>query len=213
MLHSLKGFIEKIQSFKERDIEEEQFNGYGFMRRVYGVEEMPHFQTILKLSRTDTLTQTLNRLAFDDLIEREIDVARRYGSKLSLVLLNINYFSRINQQFNHLASDQLLREFADFLNNSIRKADILFRWSGDEFLIIMIHTDNQMAEQFADSITAKIAAHHFNSIGQFITSSVGYAEIALNENIDDVLVRLSQSYQHARKLRSIDIRYTAKNSN
>jgi len=203
MFAALKRILENIQSINDREIEEEQFNGYGFMRRIYGVEEMPHFQTILKLSRTDTLTGAFNRLAFDDLIEREIDVARRYGSSLSLVLLNIDFFSRINQQYSHLASDQLLREFAKFLTANIRKADILFRWSGDEFLIIMTHTDSQRAEQFARSIASKVETHKFHSVGH-ITSSVGFTEIGLNEELDGVLIRLQGQYNHAKGARSVD---------
>ena len=197
----LKKIIENIQSINDREIDEEQFNGYGFMRRVYGVEEMPNFQTILKLSRTDTLTRAFNRLAFDDFIEREIDVARRYGSSLSLVLLNINFFSRINQQYSHLTSDELLREYSRFLSANIRKADILFRWSGDEFLIIMTHTDRQMAELFARTITSKIASRDFHPVGK-ITSSVGFTEIGLDENPDDALTRLHNSYAHAKQQRN-----------
>ena len=203
MFNLLKKISENIQSIKDRELDEEKFNGYGFMRRVYGVEELPSFQTILKLSRTDTLTKAFNRLAFDDVIEREIDVARRYGSSLSLVLLNINFFSRINRQYSHLTSDELLREFAKFLTANIRKADILFRWSGDEFLIIMAHTDSQRAEQFASQIAAKIESHTFNSV-KHITSSVGFAEIALNEELDDVLIRLQNEYNHAKRQRSVD---------
>lgn len=199
----LKKIIENIQSINDREINEEQFNGYGFMRRVYGVEEMPNFQTILKLSRTDTLTRAFNRLAFDDFIEREIDVARRYNSSLSLVLLNINFFSRINQQYSHIASDELLREYSKFLSANIRKADILFRWSGDEFLIIMSHTDSKMAELFAQTISSKIAAKDFHPVGK-ITGSVGFTEIGLNENLDDVLIRLQNSYAHAKKQRNSD---------
>ena len=197
-----KKIFENIQSIKDRDIDEEKFNGYGFMRRVYGVEEIPGFQTILKLSRTDTLTKAFNRLAFDDVIEREIDIARRYGSNLSLILLNIDFFSRINQQYSHLTSDELLREFAQFLTTNIRKADILFRWSGDEFLIIMAHTNGQKAEQFASKITAKIKSHAFNSV-KHITSSIGFSEITLNEELDDMLIRLQNKYDMAKNMRDL----------
>lgn len=200
MFSLLKTFLENIQSLKDLETEEEKFNGYGFMRRIYGVEEMPTFQTIISLTRTDSLTRTFNRLAFDDLIEREIDMTRRYASSLSLILLNIDFFSLINQRFNHLVSDALLREFARFLTDNIRKSDILFRWSGDEFLIIMAHTDAQMAEQFAQTITSRIEEHEFRSVGH-ITSTIACTEIGLNEGLDTVINRLQQAYNQAKQQR------------
>jgi len=202
MISFLKQIAENIRSIKTREIDEEKFNGYGFMRRVYGVEDMPNFQTILKLSRTDTLTGAFNRLAFDDVIEREIDVARRYDSSLSLVILNIDFFSYINQEHNHIISDGLLREFAAFLTANIRKADILFRWSGDEFLIIMTHTNSQKVELFAKTMDSKIERHNFRIVGR-ITSSIGFTEIGFDEDLDDVINRLEYSYSHAKQQRII----------
>lgn len=202
MISFLKQIVENIRSIKAREIDEEKFNGYGFMRRVYGVDDMPNFQTILKLSRTDTLTGAFNRLAFDDVIEREIDVARRYDSSLSLVILNIDFFSYINQEHNHIISDGLLREFAAFLTANIRKADILFRWGGDEFLIIMTHTNRQKVEQFVKKMDSKIGLHNFRIVGR-ITSSIGFTEIGYNENLDDVINRLEYSYTHAKQQRII----------
>ena len=200
MLGFLKNIVSNIKIVRNREIDEEQFDGYGFMRRVYGVEEMPNFQTIVKLARTDTLTKAFNRLAFDDFIEREIDVSRRYGAKLSLVLLNIDYFSHINQQFSHLVCDELLKEFAGFITSNIRKADILFRWGGDEFLIIMTHTDSQKAEQFSRSMKEKLNSHVFENVGR-ITSSIGFTEIMHDENIDEVVVRLEDEYHQAKRQR------------
>ena len=203
MLNLLRTISRNIRSLKYRDVSEEKFNGYGFMRRVYGVEAMPNFQTILKLARTDTLTGLFNRVAFDDIIEREVHLVTRYNSSLSLVLVNINYFTRINDKFDHITCDDLLCEFAAFLSDNVRKADIIFRWSGDEFLIVMTHTNAYQAELFCDLIEGRIGKHTFPSVG-VISSCASSVEVNHKQDIDFFLSHLMTIHRKKKEQRDID---------
>ena len=86
---------------------------------------------------TDPLTGLRNRRFFDEIIVRELNLHRRYGSPMSVMFLDIDQFKSINDTRGHAAGDRTLCEVAAFLTRNIRDADYLFRWGGDEFLLLL----------------------------------------------------------------------------
>ena len=86
---------------------------------------------------TDPLTGTRNRRFFDEVIGREMQRHRRYKTPLSIVFIDVDHFKRINDTLGHETGDQVLREVASFLLRHIREADYVFRWGGDEFLVLI----------------------------------------------------------------------------
>jgi diguanylate cyclase (GGDEF)-like protein len=86
---------------------------------------------------TDPLTGCRNRRFFDEVIERELHRHRRYNQPLSLLFIDINRFKAINDTLGHEAGDRVLRKVAAFLVRNIREADYVFRWGGDEFLVLI----------------------------------------------------------------------------
>lgn len=86
---------------------------------------------------TDSLTGCRNRRFFDEVIDRELKRHRRYAVPLSLLFVDVDRFKAINDTFGHEAGDHVLREVAAFLTRSVREADYVFRWGGDEFLILI----------------------------------------------------------------------------
>jgi diguanylate cyclase (GGDEF)-like protein len=85
----------------------------------------------------DSLTGVYNRAFLDEKIAEILQNARDEGKVLSVVMFDIDYFKRINDLYGHAVGDQVLREFAEFLKNSLRAGDILIRYGGDEFLAIL----------------------------------------------------------------------------
>lgn len=104
------------------------------------------------LSVTDPLTQLYNRNYLQDALKREFARAKRYRSKLSCVLVDIDHFKQVNDQYGHMQGDLVLREFAALIKNTSREVDICCRYGGEEFLIILPETDRRGAECMADRL-------------------------------------------------------------
>jgi diguanylate cyclase (GGDEF)-like protein/hemerythrin-like metal-binding protein len=128
-----------------------------------------------KLSATDHLTGAWNRAHFDSVVESELGRSVRFRQPLSLLLLDIDHFKRINDTFGHPAGDAVLRDFVRFLKQGVRSADMIFRWGGEEFAVLAVSTGYRNAGPFAETLRRKIAAHVFPGVGS-LTASIGVAE-------------------------------------
>ncbi len=131
------------------------------------------------LSRRESLTGCFNRRAFYELFPREVERARRLGQGVSLVFLDIDYFKKVNDRFGHETGDHVLQQLAARLRGIIRETDLLFRWGGEEFVILLPHTAAAEAPALAERIRAAVAERPFaagESQGQVgVTVSVGVA--------------------------------------
>ncbi|BAL80493.1 sensor domain-containing diguanylate cyclase [Caldisericum exile] len=103
-------------------------------------------------SITDPLTKLYNRREFESRLAYEITQSQRYGTKFALLLMDLDKFKSLNDTFGHPVGDTLLKEFADVVRNSIRASDIPFRIGGDEFAVILTHTDKSKAKEIARRI-------------------------------------------------------------
>jgi diguanylate cyclase (GGDEF)-like protein len=110
------------------------------------------------ISRTDKLTGLYNRRHLQDELVRHHVTARRRGIGLGVILLDIDFFKKVNDTFGHAAGDQVLREFARRLSEQLRAGDIAGRWGGEEFLIILPDTDLEGTRQVAERIRTATAA-------------------------------------------------------
>ena len=198
MFGFIREFLEALRRYDERSSVANEFDGYGFMKRVYGIESMPRFETVAKLARTDTLTQLYNRMAFDELIIKEMATADRYGNPLSVTVFNIDNFRQLNHDHSFMACDQLIKDVAKVMQEQVRTADILFRWYSDEFLLILPHTNLDAAVIACEKSRKVIEAHDFGEIGK-ITCSFGVLQYRQGDTIDSMLKSLDSSLQRAKK--------------
>jgi len=106
----------------------------------------------------DHLTGLYNRRYFDAALADHMDIAKRYDRPLSLVLFDLDGFKQINDRHGHEAGDAFLRQFADLLKGTARKADIVCRCGGDEFAVILPETGKDAAMKFAARVKAAAAA-------------------------------------------------------
>ena len=127
------------------------------------------------LSRTDFLTGVSNRLDLVEKLGHEIQVAARYGSALSLILLDLDHFKRVNDEYGHASGDQVLTESTRTIREHLRGADLLGRWGGEEFVIVAPNLDLRQAEILAEKLRALIEKRTFPN-GIPITASFGVAE-------------------------------------
>ena len=104
----------------------------------------------------DPLTGLFNRHYFNDVIRRELANARRYGASLSVLLADVDRFKEINDKKGHAVGDDVLKFVANYLTACVRETDYVFRWGGDEFLIVLPGTDGPAAEVKAEELDRKL---------------------------------------------------------
>jgi len=115
-----------------------------------------------QLATTDPLTNLLNRRAIENRLESEWQRARRYGLPLSLLMIDLDGFKRVNDLGGHAAGDRVLRAAATAIRSTLRGSDYGARWGGDEFMILAPHTTRNAAAQLADRISRRISQHGWN---------------------------------------------------
>jgi len=131
-------------------------------------------------SSTDHLTGAWNRAHFDRLIKAELERSVNLHHPLSLVLLDIDHFKRINDEHGHLAGDFVLREVVHVIRAQLRRSDELFRWGGEEFAVLQSGCGYRAAQRSAEKIREAIAEHAFSCTGK-VTVSAGVAEFRTGE--------------------------------
>lgn len=100
----------------------------------------------------DPLTGTGNRIAMDQTLQREIDMARRHLQPLSLLMLDIDHFKQINDNYGHSAGDDVLKAVATLIKDQLRNVDMVFRFGGEEFLILLSNTSRDAAAMIGERL-------------------------------------------------------------
>lgn len=138
------------------------------------------------ISKTDQLTKISNRMHLDDILQDQYHRFYRNNELCSIVLIDIDYFKLVNDQYGHLIGDSVLIEFASILKSSLRAEDIVGRWGGEEFLIILPHTNLEQAMQLAEKLRVTISNHIFTTV-KHKTASFGVATFEQGITIQTLL--------------------------
>ncbi len=134
-----------------------------------------------ELSMTDQLTQIHNRLYLTNSFVREIKRAKRYGFIFAVIMIDIDHFKEVNDTYGHDTGDFVLSAVAKILQSTIRETDILGRWEGEEFLILLPHTDIFEAEKLAEKLRQSVEGYSFDTVGRK-TCSFGVSVFNLEED-------------------------------
>ena len=157
------------------------------------------------LAITDPLTGLHNRRFFDTVLKKELTEGKRYGQKVTCLMLDIDHFKRINDTYGHETGDTVLKEVASSLKSLLREVDTIARWGGEEFIVMMPHTDINGALVPGSRILKSIADMTFAKIpGVRITVSIGLACTGETQNTPDILVNAADLalYEAKRKGRN-----------
>lgn len=138
------------------------------------------------LSRTDQLTNIYNRMHLDNTLQNQEYRFKRDNESLSVILMDIDHFKSVNDDFGHLIGDSVLVEFANLLQLSIRESDVLGRWGGEEFLIILPHSTLIEAMQLAQKLQKVVEKNIFTTIGHK-TASFGVATMESDMTLDNLI--------------------------
>jgi diguanylate cyclase (GGDEF)-like protein len=145
----------------------------------------------------DKLTQIYNRRKLEDIIQAEIERAKRYSTPLSLIMIDLDDFKRANDTHGHQAGDRILRAVADILKTNIRTTDAAGRWGGEEFMIVVPATPLDNARELAEKIRHIIASHQFDHACS-ITISLGLAQLFQGDSFDSFISRVDDALYRAK---------------
>lgn len=136
------------------------------------LEEM--LAKVEELAITDPLTGLYNRRRFESVLDIESRRARRYNAALACLIIDLDHFKSINDEYGHQAGDMVLKEMAQIMKAEIRSIDTVARWGGEEFALLLPQTTKEHATQVSERLLRKIAVHEFTKRPEIrVTVSIG----------------------------------------
>jgi diguanylate cyclase (GGDEF)-like protein len=149
----------------------------------------------------DPLTDTGNRIAMDQTLQREIDMSRRHLQPLSLLMLDIDHFKRINDNHGHSAGDEVLKAVAAAIKSQLRNVDMVFRFGGEEFLILLSNTGREAAALVGERLRFATQAKEYLADGKSVelTVSLGCSTLLPGESAESLLRRADSALYVAKR--------------
>ncbi|WP_198314481.1 GGDEF domain-containing protein [Chitinibacter sp. GC72] len=157
---------------------------------------------LLELATTDELTQVPNRREWQQRSSEAIVRSRRYKDPLSIIMLDIDHFKRINDEHGHLVGDVILKRLSQRCSKNLREIDTFARWGGEEFVILLPETDEAHALIVAEKLRHAVCAEPILSEGQTpisLTISLGVTSLSMIDlSLDDLLRRADEALYAAK---------------
>ncbi|MFV1982901.1 MAG: GGDEF domain-containing protein [Thiohalomonadales bacterium] len=159
------------------------------------------YQKALKAAHSDALTGLNNRGALDKVLKREVDISIRHNIPLSLIVLDIDYFKNVNDKYGHAAGDKILQNLSRCIENEIRGCDILFRYGGEEFVIVLTNTGLKGANLLAERIRHAVINEKFviNDNDIPIRISLGVGQIENNDDAEELFIKTDTALYEAKR--------------
>ena len=160
------------------------------------------YREAINASARDPLTGVNNRSSFRRVLDREVDLSRRHGAPLSLIMLDVDRFKAINDKHGHMVGDLALKSIAGCMVSCIRESDILFRYGGEEFCIALANTNLVGARKLAERIRRKleILVVRTSRARLHVTASFGVAVLAENDDAAQLVEKADDSLYRAKAL-------------
>ncbi|MCY0107498.1 diguanylate cyclase [Pseudomonas monsensis] len=204
-LEGLLGTMDQHQ--KQRDAREQEVAARlkGLSERVAHMEQeaqgfREHLEEQRQKALIDPLTGLPNRAAWSERLEHEIKQWQQHGNTLSLAMLDLDHFKRINDNYGHLAGDKVLKIIATVLRKRLRGPDFIARFGGEEFVLLLPATPPAVGAKLLENLRAAIEAcpFHFKGERVTITISMGMTTFRSGEHSDLVLKRADQALYRAK---------------
>ncbi|MEJ6123244.1 GGDEF domain-containing protein [Vibrio sp. 2-Bac 85] len=151
-----------------------------------------------QLARTDKLTALYNRVKLDETLISESNRANRFSHSFGVILIDIDYFKKVNDEFGHQIGDTVLQEFSRIIESNSRKTDVVGRWGGEEFLIISSEINLVDLLSLANKLRKEICSYKFVN-NEYKTASFGISIYEKNENINKLIKRVDEALYKAKE--------------
>lgn len=166
---------------------------------VYPLRNALLYHRALLEAYKDPLTGVKNRAALDEALRRELGRARRYHSQLALIIVDIDHFKQVNDTWGHSTGDCLLKSLAATAEECIRRSDMLFRYGGEEFVVLLHNTDTNGAARLAERIRRRVEKlRDICDQGVRMTVSAGVASVRPDDTENDLFERADQAMYQAK---------------
>ena len=163
------------------------------------IQNAHYVERVKQLAYLDGLTGIFNRRFFELRITEEIERAKRYGTGMAVIMADIDQFKRLNDEFGHVLGDEVLRQVSSLFHQQLRKLDVVCRYGGEEFGILLTQTNAEHAIGVAEKLRKMVANWQFPGVPQTVTISAGAAALPDHGTTRDDLVRAADSALYAAK--------------
>ncbi len=153
------------------------------------IQNARYFERVRQLAFVDGLTGIFNRRYFETRIAEEIERASRYDNELSIIMIDIDGFKKLNDEFGHLLGDEALRQVSTIFSQNLRKVDIACRYGGEEFVILAPQTSGEHALAVAEKLRKVVEGWPFPGVPRAVTISAGVASYPAHGKTRDELVK------------------------
>ncbi len=168
---------------------------------LYPMRNALLYRAATRSALRDPLTETGNRVAMEQALQREFELARRHGQPISVLMLDIDHFKQINDTYGHSAGDQVLKAVASSIKDQLRNVDRVFRYGGEEFLILLSNTHREAAALVGERLRHVAQVQDYEGDGQTITLTVslGCATLLPGESTESLLRRADSALYVAKR--------------
>ncbi len=153
------------------------------------IQNAHYVERVKQLAYLDGLTGIFNRRFFEMRILEEVERARRYGTGMAVIMADIDQFKRLNDEFGHVLGDEVLRQVSSLFNQQLRKIDVVCRYGGEEFGILLTQASAQHALSIAEKLRKMVEDWQFPGVPRTVTISAGAAAFPEHGTTRDELVR------------------------
>jgi len=159
------------------------------------------YRAAIQNALRDPLTDTGNRIAMDQVLQREVELARRHLHPLSLLMLDIDHFKQINDSYGHSTGDEVLKAVATTLKGQLRNIDMVFRYGGEEFLILLSNTGREAAAMVGERLRHSVFELQCLAQGRAVelSASLGCAALLPGESVESLLRRADSALYVAKR--------------
>ena len=194
--NKLKKYKSKFESIVDQRTVDMQLTNTLLKEEI--LERQKIEEKLIQLASIDPLTSIPNRRKFDEVLEYEMNRDSRYKNELSLVFCDLDYFKKINDRYGHKIGDDVLKAFTRVVSDNIRKTDVVARWGGEEFALLLPETSIMIAASTAEKLREETERFAFPHVGH-ITASFGVTQYIQGDTEASLINRADDALYKAKK--------------
>lgn len=150
------------------------------------------------LVRKDSMTGLYNRVKLDEVLSAELNRSQRYKKNIGIMILDIDFFKMVNDTYGHLVGDKVLIEISHYIQENIRVSDTVFRWGGEEFIILCLEVNEKQVVELAEHVRRKVEQMTFSEVGKK-TVSIGVTLSKDNDTTQTIIKRADAAVYEAKE--------------
>jgi diguanylate cyclase (GGDEF)-like protein len=163
------------------------------------IQNVHYVDRVRQLAYIDGLTGMFNRRYFEMKIAEEMERSHRYGTSLAVIMLDIDHFKRLNDEFGHLLGDEVLRQVSSVFSQQLRKIDVVCRYGGEEFAVLLPQASAEQALNVAEKLRREVAGYRFPGVPRAVTISAGASAHPIHGATRDEVVKAADAALYAAK--------------